>query len=214
MKRMSLVVGMLGVAFLAAGCATPHQERAATTGAIVGATAGAVIGSESNRTAEGAIIGGVIGGLAGAVLAGEGESGVTASPPRYHRRACPGGVRYFARARQVRSLDRKIALMREGLSYCPDNPAAHNDLGVALMIRGGRGDLREARMHFLRALELDPGYLPARRNLERLDRMIGPRMHRRGHRHHDDEYRHRHHRKHHDHEWDEDRDWEDEGERD
>lgn len=189
------------------GCATAHQERAATSGAIIGATAGAVIGAQSNRVAEGAVIGGVIGGLAGAVLAEGAEDRVVPSEPRYHRRSCARGQSYFDRAARARNLDSKIALMREGLRLCPQNPAAHNDLGVALMLRGERGDYREAAAHFRHALRIDPDYVPARRNLARLER--GFRHHRRMHHEHRGHHKHEYRDEHEDDEWHRDDRYED-----
>jgi len=165
MKKIITIVSAL---LLLSACATDHQARSTATGAAVGATAGAVIGSQSDRAAEGAIIGGVLGAMAGAVLADDSNERVIQSEPRYHRRsACREGADYFDRASDVRDLDRKITLMREGLRLCPNNPAAHNDLGVALMLRGNYG---EAERHFGHALDLDPAYAPARRNLARLQR--------------------------------------------
>ncbi len=187
-----LKVMMLGAAALAcSACATVEQQRAATTGAMIGAAAGAAIGADSGQAAEGAVIGGAIGALAGAILAE--NNAVQASGPAYHRRACAGGAPYFNRARHARNMDRQIMLMRQGLSYCPNNPAAHNDLGVALLVRGAPGDVREARMHFRRALALDPGYEPARRNLMRLRGMHAPARGawRGGHRRHDRDEEHR-----------------------
>lgn len=155
---------------LVAGCATTEQERAATTGAVIGATAGAVIGAQSDRAAEGAVIGGVLGGLTGAILADDGRGRVYSSDRRYHRRACPSGQSYFDESRHTADLDRKIHLMKRGLRYCPNNPAAHNDLGVALMLKG---NYRAAEQHFRHALRLDPGYEPARRNLAHVHRLMG-----------------------------------------
>lgn len=187
---MKMLFTTLLCMLLLGACATPHQERAATTGAIVGATAGAVIGSESDRTAEGAVIGGIIGGLAGAVIAGNQERSVAPSEPRYHRRACRKGAIYFERARQARRLERQVYWLREGLRYCPNNPAAHNDLGVALLLLGKPV---AARRHFEIALDIDPGYEPARINLRRMHRGKGHYRHGRGHgyghdKHHDDDY--------------------------
>lgn len=190
MKKLLIACTALG---LLSGCATTHQERATTQGAVVGATAGAVIGAQSDRAVEGAFIGGILGGLAGAVLSDDGSDRVMASEPRYHRRSCRQGAQYFDRAARVRNLNRKISLMRQGLRLCPGNPAAHNDLGVALMLRG---DYAEARKHFGHALKLDPGYIPARRNMERLHRGARHEMKR-------ERRKMKHHRRHHDkHEYD------------
>ncbi|WP_238701131.1 YMGG-like glycine zipper-containing protein [Mariprofundus erugo] len=156
---------------LLAGCATPYQEQTATQGAVIGAAAGAVIGAQSDQVVEGAIIGGVLGGLAGAILADDRDDRIQASAPRYHRSACGRGDIYFERARNERALERRINLMRQGIAYCPNNPAAHNDLGVALMLWGDRD---RARMHFEQALRYDPHYDPARHNIERMGRYHAP----------------------------------------
>ncbi|HXH71947.1 MAG TPA: glycine zipper domain-containing protein [Mariprofundaceae bacterium] len=69
MRRVILFAAIVSLS----ACATAHQERAATTGAIVGATAGAVVGSQTNDTAQGAVIGGILGAAAGAIIAAETE---------------------------------------------------------------------------------------------------------------------------------------------
>jgi len=155
-----LTIGLL------AGCVTPYQTQKTTQGAAIGATAGAIIGSQSDQFVGGAIIGGVLGGLAGAILSDghDGRDGrVYASAPRYHRRACGRGDIFFKRARHARQLNHRISLMRQGIRFCPNNPAAQNDLGVALMLWG---DSSGARIHFNQALRFDPQYYPARRNME------------------------------------------------
>jgi len=155
----------ISMILLLSACATPYQQRTTAQGAAIGAAAGAVIGHQSGNAAEGAMIGAGLGALAGAVLAEQREKGAYASAPRYHRRACSQGSQYFDRAHRAQNLDRKIHLLRKGLRHCPNNPAAHNDLGVALVLRG---DEREARSHFNQALRIDPDYQPARSNLGRL----------------------------------------------
>jgi len=155
------------ILLLLSGCATAYQERTTAQGAVIGATAGAVIGAQSGNTAEGAVIGGALGALAGAVLAEGRENRVYTSGPRYHRRACHEGSEYFGQANRARNIDRKIYFLQKGLRYCPNNPAAHNDLGVALVLSG---DNTAARVHFRHALRIDPNYYPAQRNLDRLNR--------------------------------------------
>ncbi|RLL52998.1 hypothetical protein D8Y20_05695 [Mariprofundus sp. EBB-1] len=167
MKRYLSIVAI----GLLASCATPYQERSATQGATVGAVAGAVIGAQSDQFVEGAIIGGVLGGLAGAMLADDRDDRIHESAPRYHRSNCSRGDIYFQRARHQRRLDRRITLMRQGIAYCPNNPAAHNDLGVALMLWGNNNG---ARMHFQQALRFDSQYYPARHNLQRMRRYHAP----------------------------------------
>ncbi len=175
----------ISVILLLSACATPYQQRTVTQGAVIGAGAGAVIGHQSGNAAEGAMIGGALGALAGAVLAEQREKGVRTSSPRYHRRACRKGVQYFDRAYRTQNLDRKIKLLKKGLRYCPNNPAAHNDLGVALVLRGNE---RAARGHFNHALRLDPDYYPARRNLDRLARNYRSPYNRSNYNRYDDRY--------------------------
>lgn len=80
MKRIILVAAIVSLS----ACATPHQERAATTGAIIGATGGAVIGSQTNDTATGAVIGGIMGAAAGAIIGADSPQPVYRST-RYER---------------------------------------------------------------------------------------------------------------------------------
>jgi len=181
MKQMISIAMIL----LLSACATPYQQRTTAQGAAIGAAAGAVIGAQNDNAAQGAAIGGALGALAGAVLAEQRERGIRTSAPRYHRKACRRGVQYFDRAYRARNLDRKIDLLKKGLRYCPNNPAAHNDLGVALVLRGDQG---AARRHFNRALRLDPGYYPAQRNLDRMSRRYQGRYQRRVGDRYDDRY--------------------------
>jgi len=167
---------------LLAACATPQQERATTTGALIGATAGAVIGAQNDRMAEGAIVGGVIGGLTGALIGEQQRRPAPAARPHRHS-GCAGGQRFFDRARHETNMHEKIELMQEGLQYCPNNAAAHNDLGVAYFRIGNH---RLAARHFKRALAIDPYYEPARINLKRLRAMHHPR--RRHHEHEIEEF--------------------------
>jgi len=175
----------IAMILLLSACATSYQQRTTAQGAAIGATAGAVIGHQSGNAAEGAVIGGALGALAGAVIAEQREKGIRTSAPRYHRRACRDGVQYFDRASRAQNLDRKIKLLKKGLRYCPNNPAAHNDLGVALVLRGNE---RAARGHFNHALRLDPDYYPARRNLDRLSRNYQSQYNRSGSDRYDDRY--------------------------
>ncbi|MFQ5519067.1 MAG: glycine zipper domain-containing protein [Mariprofundus sp.] len=185
-----------------AACATPYQQRTATQGAVIGATAGAVIGHQSGNAAEGAMIGGALGALAGAVIAEERQGRIQTSEPRYHRRACRQGRVYFNKAHQAHRLDRKIHLLKKGLRYCPNNPAAHNDLGVALVLRGDRA---AARIRFNHALRIDPGYQPARYNL----RKLGYRYHNQQYRRYDRQKRYRDRYKDKDKDYDEHGGWKD-----
>ncbi len=57
-----------------------------------------------------------------------------------------------------------IALFQKEVDARPGDAAAHNNLGVALLLRG---DVAPAIEHFERAIQIDPGHDRARRNLAR-----------------------------------------------
>jgi tetratricopeptide (TPR) repeat protein len=58
--------------------------------------------------------------------------------------------------------DEAISQYREDLKLNPDDPAGHNNLGVAFF---QKGKLKEAVSEFQEALRLKPDYPDARRNL-------------------------------------------------
>jgi len=62
--------------------------------------------------------------------------------------------------------DNEIALWQATVKLSPDKARIHNNLGYAYMLAG---HLPEARREYTRALQLDPGHIKARYNLERLD---------------------------------------------
>lgn len=67
-RRATMVV-LLGVAWVASGCASLNRaEKGAIGGAAAGAAVGGVIGKQVGSTAKGAILGAVIGGAAGAAI--------------------------------------------------------------------------------------------------------------------------------------------------
>ncbi len=165
MKRYVFIAATL---ILSACAPTTHQENSAAQRSALSVNAGTDAPNDHSRTdriiQEDVIIGGVLGGLVGAFLDADRDDRIHASEVRYHR-ACNQGNAYFSKARQTRDLEERIAFMQEGIRYCPDNPAAHNDLGLGLMLWG---DLTAARTQFAYALRLEPDYNPALINLSRI----------------------------------------------
>jgi Flp pilus assembly protein TadD len=154
---------------LSACTTTTHQKHAAMQETVVDTKAvvadRAVQTNQTDRIIrEDVIIGGVLGGLVGAFLDADRGDRIHASEARYHR-VCSQGNAYFSKATQTSDLEERITFMQEGIRYCPDNPAAHNDLGLGLMLWG---DLPAARAQFTQALRLDSGYNPAWINLSRI----------------------------------------------
>jgi len=64
MNKLWMLLLLLGLS----SCATYEQQRAASTGAMIGGAAGAVLGAESDRVIEGAAIGAAIGAVTGATI--------------------------------------------------------------------------------------------------------------------------------------------------
>ncbi|MDQ7000667.1 MAG: hypothetical protein Q9M12_07290 [Mariprofundus sp.] len=171
---MNTYVFVAVILMLSACTATTHQQHAVTQKSDMQKTAmdtNAVAADRPVQTSqtdriirEDVIVGGVLGGLVGAFLDADRGDRIHASEARYHH-VCNQGNAYFIKATRTSDLEERIAFMQEGIRFCPDNPAAHNDLGLGLMLWG---DLPAARAQFAQALRLDSGYNPARINLSRI----------------------------------------------
>ncbi|ATX81297.1 hypothetical protein Ga0123462_0422 [Mariprofundus ferrinatatus] len=157
---------LIAATLVLSGCAASHQEHSVKKEPSSSVVSNSTDITQSDRVFEGGIQGGVLGSLVGAVLDKERDDRIHASEVRYHRPKCQHGARYFDKATRTPHVDERIIYMEEGIEYCPDNAAAHNDLGLALVIWG---DLPAARDHFDYALKLEPDYEPARLNLARIE---------------------------------------------
>ncbi len=171
------------------GCASGSlttREKGALAGAGLGATAGAVIGHQTGNTGEGAAIGGAIGAVSGALVgdklqaqeeetrkarleaqrareeAEEAKMEARRARVASAKRKCED---YFEKARIAANPEDKIYFYKKGLRLCPENAPAHNRLGEIYLKIGKKDD---AAYEFRRALEIDPDYYPAQRNLDRL----------------------------------------------
>jgi Flp pilus assembly protein TadD len=81
------------------------------------------------------------------------------------REACNRAFSAFAAARKASDDATAITHYREGLTQCPSDDVAHNELGE-LYARTGRAD--EARTEFEAALKLNPNFSRAQKNLDAL----------------------------------------------
>ena len=81
------------------------------------------------------------------------------------RQACNQAFSAFAAARKATNNETAIARYKEGLSLCPSDDVAHNELGE-LYARTGR--TAEARTEFEAALQLNPNFSRAQKNLDAL----------------------------------------------
>jgi len=156
----------------------------ALLGALIGAGAGAAIGHSVDRTGgsgKGAAIGAIGGYVLGSAMEKKDNQPAAAPPPAKtgaasaatltrspFRQDCALARDYFRRGYRATLVEDKIYYLQKGLQYCATDVRAHNDLGVAYYNRGGRHDRDRARDQFQAALRLDPGYTPARRNLNSL----------------------------------------------
>ncbi|HEX9445588.1 MAG TPA: tetratricopeptide repeat protein [Candidatus Binatia bacterium] len=80
---------------------------------------------------------------------------------------CSRAFRTFEQAQAARSPAEAAALYREGLDLCPDDEVAHYELGRIL---ADMGRLQEARREFETALQINPNFQGARRELDLLNR--------------------------------------------
>jgi len=72
---------------------------------------------------------------------------------------------------QSGSLTDATAHFREALALSPRNWRVHNNLGALL---AKSGNLQEAAVHFQEAVKINPEDISAKRNLERVRRLLGP----------------------------------------
>ncbi len=156
-------------------------------GALLGAGAGAAIGHSVDRTGgsgKGAVIGAIGGYVLGSAMEDKDTQKEAPPPPPARSKAstasagavtssaykqdCTLAQDYFQRGYDAASNADKIYYLQKGLQYCSTDVRAQNDLGVAYYQRGGTHDRDRARAQFQAALQLDPGYKPARQNLNSL----------------------------------------------
>jgi tetratricopeptide (TPR) repeat protein len=144
-----------------------HTEGTVIGGAA-GAGVGALVGSMTGSWAWGALIGMGTGAIAGYVIAD--HSGVentrvdtvrgTPSEADLRRQEAD---RHFQSALSAKTPSESKYHLQRSLDLYP-TPAAWNNLGTIYINEGQR---RQAEEAFLKALDLDPNYTPARDNLAR-----------------------------------------------
>lgn len=167
-KNGFLIAAAAAGAFLPA-CAGMSESGKRTVGAVVGAGVGAVagraIGGKKHRTA-GTIIGAVVGGVAGYMIAGEFGANATAeerAKPEF--REAEADFRAGESARQ--SGDNGAAISHYGAASAksPGQPEPYNNAGLIYLQQGDRAN---AEAMFRKALEVDPGFEPAKSNLKNM----------------------------------------------
>jgi len=79
------------------------------------------------------------------------------------REACNRAYPAFSAARKAPKIEEAVDLYREGLTLCPSDDVAHNELGE-LYLRLGRKP--EAAAEFEEALRINPNFPRAQKNLD------------------------------------------------
>ena len=91
---------------------------------------------------------------------------------REQREACNRAFYEYQGARSAARTDEAIAHYEKGLSLCPDDDVAHNELGELYL---GQGRIDAARAEFEEALRINPEFSRARQNLEAAAKKEAPR---------------------------------------
>jgi tetratricopeptide (TPR) repeat protein len=165
---------MVLVMATSSGCSSfdswSRNEKGAAIGGVAGAGLGAIIGSMTGSWAWGALIGAAGGALAGYVIANETSTSETASSTSAAPAKSAGpqqeeADRQFRLALQAKDSSTSEYHLKKSIEAYP-TPYAHNNLGIMYLAKDDRAAARE---QFQRALAVDPGYAPAKDNLDKMD---------------------------------------------
>lgn len=154
---------------LCVGCTfNERNSRGTAVGGAVGAGAGALIGAATGSWWKGALFGAGTGALLGYAVSSEPEKprAYTSSDRRAQEDALrrDDAERHFRLGMDARDSATSEYHLRKSVELYP-TPHAWNNLGL-IQLQGG--DKSAARTSFRNAIELDPRYDPALKNLEKL----------------------------------------------
>lgn len=167
MIRPKPIVSLLAVA-LVCGCTfNERNSRGTAGGAAIGAGAGALIGAATGSWWQGALFGAGTGALIGYAVSSEPEtprSYTSSDRAREDARRRDDAERQFRLGMDARDSATAEYHLKQSVAIYP-TPHAWNNLGLIQLQAGDKG---AARTSFRNAIELDPRYDPALKNLEKL----------------------------------------------
>jgi hypothetical protein len=167
MSQMSrgLWVGLVAVSLLWLPACSSWENRhtkGVAIGGLAGGGLGALVGSALGSWGWGAVIGVGAGALAGYIIADSSASEPARTTGTADRRAAEAD-QYFVQARKAQTAAESEYYLKRSIELRP-TAAAYNNLGLLYLQSGDRARAQEM---WQKALDLDPGYVPARENLDR-----------------------------------------------
>lgn len=166
-ERIVALLLAVGLILPLSGCSSweSRHTKGVAIGGLAGGGLGALAGSALGSWGWGAVIGVGAGALAGYIIA-EASGPDASEAPRglsADERAEGEADKYFVQARKAKTAAESEYYLKRSIELKP-TAAAYNNLGLLYLQNGER---ERAVSMWEMALDIDPGYVPAKENLGR-----------------------------------------------